>query len=84
MLQSLGLVELSGRGAGARWALGERQIFAYPLGSWKALPEMERNGGCQFKEGEKFHAERESTDHCETRLIYTHDFTVVLFSNFCR
>jgi hypothetical protein len=21
----------------------------------------------------------ESTDHCETRLIYTHDFTVVLF-----
>jgi hypothetical protein len=32
-----------------------------------------------IKEDEKFHAERESTDHYETRLIYTHDFTVVCF-----
>jgi hypothetical protein len=54
----------------SRGPLGERQILAYPLESC-SQGATQRRFNCQSLKGdEKFHAERESTDHYETRLVY--------------
>jgi hypothetical protein len=54
---------------GIQRALRRAADFSLPVAK---LPKVCNAMAIQLslKEDEKFHAERESTDHCETRLVY--------------